>query len=242
MYKTIQESDLETIFPNTGEILIDEQSEQSKKNYISLYNLYRGLFTQYIVDKLDLEKYDNLITRSGLNFQETDPEYMDVYQYFTSQNIKYFYIRNNIYIERLDEEELNFLKNKLIKQEMVMDDETISFIEKTYQKLIFEDFLKNGEKCMIQYGPDSSSFFARNDSIVIGVRYDEFADTELSDKEWERLNYMQSDFLYSLIKKMNGYFKGRTEVPIYILKYDDMSVIFRIQEKYKEINNEGEER
>ena len=230
MFKELNEQNLATIYPNTG-TATDINSDIEKQRNIILYNLYRKLFTQYIIDRLQIKKYDKSIYESGLDFSTINLEDMDIYQYFSSDLLRYFYLRNNIYIERLNDKELDFLKSKLKSDGTVLDDEEIEFIEKTYQKVIFEDVLKNGDTCMVQYGPNSSNFFARNDSVVIGVRYNEF-DDKLEDNEWQELNDKQREFLNSLLERMNKEFVGKlpSNTPISIIEYNDFSIRNRFQE------------
>ena len=57
------------------------------------YLMYRKLFTQYIIEKLNLKKYDDEIAESKLNFIEVKEKQMDIYQYFSKDKLKYFYKR-----------------------------------------------------------------------------------------------------------------------------------------------------
>ena len=122
-----------------------------------------------------------------------------------------------------------------------LDAEAEKFIESTYQKVIFEDALKNGNTCMVLYGPDSSSYFARNDSVVIGFRYDEFAENGLDDNAWDELHDKQVIYIYSLLKEMNANIQGILPTPMSILRYNDFSIKKRnLNEKIME--NDEEER
>ena len=77
-----------------------------------VYLLYRKLFTEYIIEKTELKKYDEEIKNSNLNFIPVEEEKMDIYQYFSCDILKYFYIRNNLYLEKLDKKDINFLEKK----------------------------------------------------------------------------------------------------------------------------------
>ena len=152
---------------------------------------------------------------------------MDIYQYFSSDILKYFYIRNNIYIEKLNKKEIDFLEKKIQSKNYELDDETMQIIESSYRRVIFEDVLKNGELCKTLYGPNSSNFFADNNAIIIGVRYDEFAENKLNDDEWDELHQQQVEFLESLITRMNKNLNSNSAVPIEILEYSEFSIIPR---------------
>lgn len=226
-FKHLNEQDLKTTFPKNGTISLNQMTDEQKEKYISLYCLYRKLFTEYIIQKLDLQKYEKEIEESGLNFLANKTEDMDIYQYFSSEILKYVYIRNNIYIEKLNDEEKAFLQKKIEENKQELDKEAEQFIEKTYQKLIFEDITKDNKLYIIQYGPDSRNFFAQNNSVVIGIRYDEFEYNGLDDETWDKLHDKQLIYLDSLIEKMKKELETKLPVPIAIIEYDQFSVNYR---------------
>ena len=226
-FNRLYEEDLKTIYPNCTNISLDNMPENQKKKYLLLYNMYRKLFTVYIMQKLKLKSYDNKIEKSELGFTANKKQDMDIYQYFSSDILKYFYIRNNIYIEKLNKKEIDFLEKKIQSKNYELDDETMQIIESSYRRVIFEDVLKNGELCKTLYGPNSSNFFADNNAIIIGVRYDEFAENKLNDDEWDELHQQQVEFLESLITRMNKNLNSNSAVPIEILEYSEFSIIPR---------------
>lgn len=226
-FNRLYEEDLKTIYPNCTNISLDNMPENQKKKYLLLYNMYRKLFTVYIMQKLKLKSYDKKIEKSELEFTANKKQDMDIYQYFSSDILKYFYIRNNIYIEKLNKKEIDFLEKKIQSKNYELDDETMQIIESSYRRVIFEDVLKNGELCKTLYGPNSSNFFADNNAIIIGVRYDEFAENKLNDDEWDELHQQQVEFLESLITRMNKNLNSNSAVPIEILEYSEFSIIPR---------------
>lgn len=226
-FNRLYEEDLKTIYPNCTNISLDNMPENQKKKYLLLYNMYRKLFTIYIMQKLKLKSYDKKIEKSELGFTANKKQDMDIYQYFSSDILKYFYIRNNIYIEKLNKKEIDFLEKKIQSKNYELDDETMQIIESSYRRVIFEDVLKNGELCKTLYGPNSSNFFADNNAIIIGVRYDEFAENKLNDDEWDELHQQQVEFLESLITRMNKNLNSNSAVPIEILEYSEFSIIPR---------------
>jgi len=201
-----------------------KNNNMPKKEYIELYNIYRFFMTKYIIEKLNLKEYDKKIKNSKCNFIPVETERMDVYQFFSCDELEYIYIRNNVYIERLSDKEIALLKEKIKNNDYSFDESIVDLIENTYQKIIFEDIMKNGKKYQITYGPDSSNYFARNDSLVLGIRYDEFAETKLTDEEWKKQNQKQMEFLRKIINEMINEFENKINVPINIIKYDDYSV------------------
>ena len=72
-------------------------------DYLQEYSLYIYLLLQYLLKTTDIKKYDDLLANDKHNFIPLKQEEMDIYQKLCSSIFKYFYIRNNIYIERLSE-------------------------------------------------------------------------------------------------------------------------------------------
>lgn len=222
-FRNLNEENLKTIYPNTG-IKLQELVQEEKKEYIEQYNIYRSLFVEFIIEKLDLKNYDEELEKSELRYLSSNIENMDLYQYFSSDELKFFYIRNNMYIEKLTEEEKNWLNERIKNNNYELDDEAKEFIENTYEKVIFEDVLKNGSKCITLYGPDSSSYLAKNDAIVIGINYDEFNLQGLADSEWSELYFNQQSNLYSMIKQMTSKMEEKINKQVAILKYNIFSI------------------
>lgn len=229
--KLLCENDLKNLIPQNSTIDLYSESEEVKNEYLTLYSIYRNYFTQYLIKKLDLKKYDDEILNNGLRFKKNDEDEMDIYQYFSCELLSYFYIRNNIYIERLTDEEKEILKRNWNKelQELFLNEEIEELIEKTYEKVIFEDPLSDGKSYLIHFGPDSSAFMAKNDSLVIGYNYDEFFTYELDDTAWERLHFEQMAYMERLIPKMKEELKDRISIPIEIFGYDSFSIKNRIE-------------
>ena len=227
-YKELTKKDLQNVYPNNSNV-------EYKEEDIQLYNLYRELLTQYIIDLLELKKYDKQIMNSNLNFKQVNENEMDLYQYFSSEELKYLYIRNNIYLERLDEKERNFLKSKLDNNIKKLDAETEKFIANSLQKVIFEDVGEDGKEYITFYGPSSRSFMARNDSLIIGMRYDEFGEDGLDDDEWDKQHDSQIlEFLPNLFYEIEANSVKKLNIPIYVLKYNEHSVRKREQIKKKD--------
>ena len=105
--------------------------------------LYKKLFLEYVIKELELNNYDEILNRSPLNYIPISYENKDNYQKNNSKGLKYFYIRNNIYIERLTRDDISFIQKKRKNGEEVLDEEWAEFIENTYPKIIQENNSRN---------------------------------------------------------------------------------------------------
>ena len=171
--------------------LIDYDMIKSKKlgedkpdeRYFKLVNKYKRLFEEYIKDMLPLEKIDTNLKNSKLHFNPVKEENMDYYQITSTLGLDYIYVRNNFYIEKLSFDELSLLESF-----ENLNDESKEFIKKTYLNVInpYDD------SKVIFYGPENGKHLCKSTDVVLGIRYDEFADNGLNDEEF------QSNFLEQL--------------------------------------------
>ena len=89
----------------------DNISLDSQNNYLRLYSIYNDLLIQYLIKKYDLKAYDDMLKKSNKNFINVDTLDMDLYQYASSEYLSFLYLRNNINLENLTKEEIQFLNN-----------------------------------------------------------------------------------------------------------------------------------
>lgn len=202
---------------------------KEKKLFINMYFIYRKLFTEYMIELLDLKKYDDEIKASIYKFLTISKDNADFYQAFSDNFLNYIYIRNNIFIENLNIEEFNYLKSLINRENIQLDEPLKNFIEKTYKKVIFQDLLNNGEICMTFYGPQTSAYCTTNDSLVIGFRYDEFNLNNMNDFDWNINHNNQVAFLDKLFYKIKSDISKRISIPIEIIKYNEFSTTKKLK-------------
>lgn len=222
-YEVIDKKSFVTRFPN-GNKDIDNLDEQTNETYRLLYQAYSNLFRKYLIEKLELKKYDDEMSNSSLNYKKVSEEKMDIYQSFTKKELNYLYIRNNLYIERLSSEQKELLYDWFVQGKEDLNDDNISFIESTYKQVIFEDVSGTGDILSINYGPDNPSYYFPNNSLVIGIRYDEFDLNGMSDDEWDANHDKQIEEINSLIIRFMLEQKDKISVPLYCALYNDYSI------------------
>ena len=194
----------------------------NKEDYLSLYILYRKLFNKYIINTLNLKKYEEELKNSNLNFIPVIEKKQDIYQFIVSDELDYFYIRNNIYLEHLTNEEINYLRS--LSNTNI---DSTEFIEKTYKKVIFNDALNNGKLCKVFYGPQSKIFSAPNNALVLGFRYDSFNKNNLSEKEYMDNYDKQRILLKELFKELINNAQNTLRTYCSIIEYNEFSVELR---------------
>lgn len=199
----------------------DIKSDKEMDNYIILYNVYSNLLLQFLMKKYHLLDVDKELEKHKDIFPEVPNSEKDLYQYSAIGYLKYFYLRNNIYIERLSNEELNYLFLVYKSGNLSLDEKKENFIEKTYLKTIIES--PNDKGININYGPDNFKYFKPSNALIIGVRYHQFYHLDNSSESFS--TFASSEGQIQILSNFLEYkVKQETEVPFYIIKYDEFSV------------------
>lgn len=191
-------------------------------NYFKVLILYKRLLNKYLVDTLNLKKYDDMIKNNELNFIPNTKEDYDIYQYTSNMGMDYLYIRNNLFIERLTSNQLNLLIEAY--DQNVASKDVIDIVTSTYKDVIRYHNDKP-DSLNVKYGPFNPSFFAPNNSIVIGLNVDLFADNGLDDNEWKENFFKQMKFINDFQNQMSEELKSKLDIPVTIIRYDENSII-----------------
>ena len=99
----------------------------TKDEFLDLQIKYKHGFEEYLKTIIDFNEINSYILMSG-NLHKIEDEDRNFYKKYSSLGSDFFYLRNNIHIERLDVYELGTLKGNPDKD----------FYEKTYEKVLFE--------------------------------------------------------------------------------------------------------
>ena len=220
MINYIDEEELLIERPNIREEC-NIKSNEGMQEYLNLYNIYNNLLIQFLMKEYSLINVDNELAKRKDEFKEVSYEDKDMYQKSSTGYLKYFYLRNNIYIERLSVEERDFLNKIYLTGNLTLNEEIEEFIKKTYLKVILES--PSSKSTYINYGPNNSKFIRPSNAVIIGVRYDEFS--QLTQKD-NLLEYYSSSLsnLQILINFLEYKIKKEKNVPFAVIKYDEYSV------------------
>lgn len=175
----------------------------------NIMNNYRLLFFKYLYMKLNLKDIEEYLEFNKINYIN-DQKLMSDEESLCSCISKYFYLLNDISLDLLTKEEINFLNS--INTDII-NDEIIDFLEKTYKKVFFNN-PKNLDK---YYGIVSEYYHVKGEYIVLGLKFESlgFVSKIIKNrKEIEDINYLIDD----VIKKIesNKIFK------IKVLKYNEL--------------------
>ena len=207
--------------------LYENNSFSSK--YYQLYKYYKVLLDRYLVNKLSLNVYDRSIDNTGLNFTPVRKENMDYYQYMSSMNLKYIYLRNNLYVEKLSSENIAKILSLTDNELANPSDDIIRLVEDTYTDVIDVNNDKN-TTCMSCYGPDNDKYWFPSNELIIGIRYDIFADNGLGeDDKWEENNNKQIMFINTLIDSIEDTSSVSTKLNVIWYNDDTIKEVVNIE-------------
>ena len=197
----------------------------NQNTYLMIYSLYREWFIDYLIKKLDLYKYENEIDNSNLRIESLEENKMDIYQYLTKDKLKYFYLRNRIYLKNLSREEYNFILYRIKINDIKFDNIAYKFIENTYKKIIIEEMKdKDSSNVYISYGPLIEYFQASINGLVLGIRIKELEEDNLSDKEWFNIKISQDRYLKELIENLEIEISNIIKIPCRVLRYEEHEI------------------
>ena len=217
-------AEYETRHPKNDEHHFSMLGKDARVKHVALYNEYSNLLTEYFIKNFCLAEYDEVLINSLNSYPLVPNEKMDIYQRKASAALRYFYIRNNLHVERLTPEEQTFLLAKTNGDEITLDEETEQFISNTFRKVLLED-PKNIEPKLISYGPDNNKFMSPINSIVIGLRYDDYQRLPgETPEEWDEVNSRRIHECDILMKIMTNKMTRATGIPTIVIKYNEFSV------------------
>ena len=67
-------------------------------------------------------------------------------------------------------------------------------------------------------------YYAPNDSLIIGVRYDDFNLNGQTGEEWDANRKKQFDYLFELMENIENDGKNKLSALVTCIKYDEYSV------------------
>lgn len=186
-----------------------DKDDNLNDSYFKLYNTYLGLLYDILKDN-GLMNYDDDLKNSSLHFNQIEKEDMDMYQ--SNSIFKYFYVRNNLYLEKLDNEDIK----KLLSE----DNNKKDIVLRTFKNVVNID---DGYK--VCYGPDIDRFWYDSDILVLGFRYDEFYDNGLSDDDWQDEFCEKRPYLNNVFSNLEANLTEKLGLKVKVCEYDEYSII-----------------
>jgi len=161
--------DMSNYLPDT--INLDEANKKygSEKNFNILQITYKNFLEIYISSLVDFEAIDKIIKDSNLEFKKINDDSYNIYHKESNLNSKYLFIRNNIHIENLNDEQA---------QKLINNDLSEDFIKDTINDVLKED------KDFLSYDSDPNNLVFTK-GLIFEFAYDgsELSDVEKQERE-----------------------------------------------------------
>ncbi|MDR1796193.1 MAG: hypothetical protein LBR44_01925, partial [Clostridiales Family XIII bacterium] len=151
---------------------------QFNDKFFYIQTLCRKGLEAMLVAELDLKKYDQQITESttsilplasaGVEMMES---WLYYYESFSMMNLDYIFLRNNIYVERLEGADLSAFERAYGAQETEVSTELQETIDRTWKSIINVD--KNGDSKDANYHGNAipPELYIPSDSLVLKLNH-----------------------------------------------------------------------
>lgn len=195
------------------------QKKSLTENYQTIVKNYRVILEYILNESLNLKWYDQQIKECNLYMTPVDKNKQDMYQRNSTLGCDFIYLRNNFYIERLEEEDLKLFSIFPTTKEEI--DKRVERVLFTFPMIIKEN---NNMMEMESYGPDNPYFCTFPNSLVIAVRRKKFNLEGIPEEKKGNIYLEQESYFRKLVVQMNENFLGKYDIPISVFQYGDWDV------------------
>ena len=89
------------------------KGDRLSRYYLCMQAVYRANLDAYLLEILDLGALDDELKNSGLGFVSKKPADKNLYERESTMGLEFIYLRNNLYIEYLEKDQLKLLETQL---------------------------------------------------------------------------------------------------------------------------------
>ena len=179
---------------------------------------YYVLLYEYLFKETSLIECDNAFSSSNLKYAKINEIAKDEYQKRSILN--YFYVRNDLHLENVEPSKKNVLEQIDTQTDYNIKKE---FISSTLKSVLTDTLVD--ENNLIPYGPIADyDCMAKNGTLVIGFRYDEFFGYDDMDDSWSDNLDLQEDEIYEVLPKIEQEITEKIKIPVKIIQYNENTV------------------
>ena len=169
--------------------------------------IYRIGFSKFLLEKLDLQMYDDELKEDEMNFIPCDEEHKTDTQKKDELKLNYIFVRNDVHVERLSDEQ----KAVLEKQDLdkVYSNDVMDIIEKTYVDVMGYKKIESEEDKTAKtfYDERFAPVFVTFDTIVIKIatmhEYDKKGNYVNKEHEYEKEEALEK-YAVNMEKELQG--------------------------------------
>lgn len=196
--------------------------------YFFVQSLYRAVLEEMLYRELGLAGYEYLLKREGVRAGEVmdapefteenrvggHPIWMHYWDYRASYSTwpcQYFFLRNNLYVERLSKEQIDLLKGAISGGTAVVTDEIRRLVQDTYPMVTRFFTPEEVAEMNIEKGQVRNRFFSptpacpdlENESLVLYLYYEPESSAD------ERAGEAEEEWFAELAERMSQRFSGK---------------------------------
>lgn len=196
--------------PNSYDYSLINEKQIDKEKFLRLQIKYKNDFEKLLLKIIDFKKIDEYINSFNLNIPYISNQENNFYYKYSILESKYLYLRNNIHIENLSNEDIEIIANAL-KNNL---DLNLDFFNKTFKHVLYE----KGDYSM--FGIPMLRNKVSSKSIIF-----EFAYNQNGFKEVSQYNFVNSviDVIY---KSLSDSIKKVIDTEITIHSYNSIPDIY----------------
>ena len=195
------------------------------EKYMQLQTYYRKALELYLDDILDFTKYEDEFEQHEANFIPTSEERITYYEKYSTLGYEHLYIHNNLYLERLDQADIDLLDAQLATGSSEVTPEVLAMVKRTYGSVIrdmqrCDELVEKGHYYII--GPADTA--AMPDSLIIvlndPIHLDE--DSEIAASKMIEREQYSLQRLPQIWKEM----QAKIDVPITLFMSDGSNITY----------------
>lgn len=198
---------------------LSDDGETFNETYFYVQAAYKYVFCQYLNHEVGLQSYDETMVNSALSFLPLASEAETFYQKNNPLELQFIYLRNNFYVEKLEQSDLETIKSAL-QSEADLTENLLALVQRTYSIVIKTSTAEDKEVSyeIIYEAGMLSVKTALNDALVIAISdaYAWDADGNLISAENERA---KEAFVENLAQEMENALNDKLDVPVTIFLY-----------------------
>ena len=183
--------------------------------YQKVVDNYKYVLEYYLSTIIDFKKYETDINNSKLYIGKIN-NYNDINKYL---RLDYLCLLNNLFIEKLDQKDLDLLINYTN-----INDELIDLVKRTFKEVIKDNYFKGeytNQIYKVCYGPMVPFNFVNNNSLVFKFVYGKNL-IDLNEKEFIKLDKKQHAFINKEIDLLKKEIKNKLNVDCEVLIKKDI--------------------
>lgn len=200
-----------------------EEKGFSDLEFENLQKKYIESFEKWLMQKIDLSNINQCIANCKSSIPVMEDKEYNIYHKNSSLGNDYLYLRNNVHIENLSEQELSELYNSILAEESLAEE----FLHKTIAKVLYE----NGDATY--YGIPSPESEVPSKSIVLEFAYDQKKCNSI-----EQVINIRNSFA-EIQKEIIESNRNNSDFPIFLLMYNGIPDLFRESMMRKESGKES---